>query len=433
MTDKTPAPMRIKEFRAENFKRLKVVDIRPDGALVQITGKNGQGKTSCLDGIWVALAGLGVAQSVPIRKGQERAVLKLDMGSLIVTRTFIAKEGGTFTHQVKVESDEGAKFSSPQAVLDALVGELSFDPLGFTRMGAKAQFEALKALVPGVDFAAIARTRQEAFDTRRAKKGRAEELRAQAGGIALPAGKIPAEVDVAALEAKLADAGNHNSLIERRKARRDETGRRLDDDWKEAADLEDKLEDLRARIDATVREIEAAEPLPDPIDTAQVQADLQAARANNAVAAQAARRREIEGLAATVEAEVVTLTETIKDADAERDNAVRAAKMPVEGLGFGDEAILLNGLPFDQASDAEQLRASIAIAGALNPRLRVIRVRDGSLLDEDAMKLLEQYAETHDLQVWIETVGTGPNGFIMENGVLKGEPDPDVQEDEEGF
>jgi hypothetical protein len=370
---------------------------------------------------------------VPIRKGQERAVLKLDMGSLIVTRTFIAKEGGTFTHQVKVESDEGAKFSSPQAVLDALVGELSFDPLGFTRMGAKAQFEALKALVPGVDFAAIARTRQEAFDTRRAKKGRAEELRAQAGGIALPAGKIPAEVDVAALEAKLADAGNHNSLIERRKARRDETGRRLDDDWKEAADLEDKLEDLRARIDATVREIEAAEPLPDPIDTAQVQADLQAARANNAVAAQAARRREIEGLAATVEAEVVTLTETIKDADAERDNAVRAAKMPVEGLGFGDEAILLNGLPFDQASDAEQLRASIAIAGALNPRLRVIRVRDGSLLDEDAMKLLEQYAETHDLQVWIETVGTGPNGFIMENGVLKGEPDPDVQEDEEGF
>jgi hypothetical protein len=73
--------------------------------------------------------------------------------------------------------------------------------------------------------------------------------------------------------------------------------------------------------------------------------------------------------------------------NADKRAKIAAAMMPVDGIEFAeDESILLSGLPFEQASDAEQLRASIAIAMAANPRLRVIRVRGGSLLEEDAQQ-----------------------------------------------
>lgn len=413
MTDK--APMRIKEFRASNYAGLKVVDIRPDGSLVQITGKNGQGKTSVLNGIWVALAGLSVAPPVLIRKGQEKCTLRLDMGALIVTRSFTAKEGGGYTHNVKVESDEGAKFTSPQAVLDALIGELSFDPLAFIHMKPKDQFEALKALVPGIDFADIALRRKTAFELRTTKKGRADDLRAQANGIALPAGKIPAHVDVVPLEKQLGDAAGHNTLVERREAqRRDMKERR----GTALAEIE-RLQKVVADIDDLFAK---ADPIPELIDTAQVQAALQIARAGNIAAAFAARRRELEVAAGAAEAEVETLTATIKACDVERATAVTQAKMPIDGMGFGDDEVLLNGLPISQANDALQLRTSIAIAGAMNPRLRVIRVRNGSLLDEDGMKLLETYANEHDLQIWVEKVdSSGTIGFVLENGQLKGD------------
>jgi hypothetical protein len=76
-----------------------------------------------------------------------------------------------------------------------------------------------------------------------------------------------------------------------------------------------------------------------------------------------------------------------------------------------------NGLPFEQGSDAEQLRVSISIAMASNPKLRVIRIRDGSLLDENGLKLVAELAHEKDYQIWIERVDTtGSIGIVMEDG-----------------
>jgi len=101
--------------------------------------------------------------------------------------------------------------------------------------------------------------------------------------------------------------------------------------------------------------------------------------------------------------------------------------MPVDGLGFGDGIVTLNDLPFEQASDAERLRVSIAIAMATNPKLRVIRIRDGSLLDEDSMKMIAEMAKDGDFQYWIERVdSTGTVGIVLEDGEVKA----DNQEEE---
>lgn len=49
--------MKILNLTAENIKKLVAVEITPDGNIVQITGKNGQGKTSFRTGrFWTTKA-----------------------------------------------------------------------------------------------------------------------------------------------------------------------------------------------------------------------------------------------------------------------------------------------------------------------------------------------------------------------------------------
>jgi len=333
-----------------------------------------------------------------------------------VTRRFKTSETNAkgWTTDVIVESEMGGRFQKPQDVLDALVGEFTFDPLGFTRLKEDEQFEALKAFVPDFQFEESAGLDRTDFATRTEVNRDAKALRAQAEAITLPAGKVPAAVDVAALEAKLAEAGTHNASIAQRKARREQVDERI-------SQLNAEIERLQAEL-AGLEEAKAqAEPLPEPIDTAQVQEALAAGRAANAVREQAARRDALNAQAAAKEAESAKLTKAMEDREAARQAAIKAAKMPVPGLGFDPAGfITLNGQPFSQASDAEQLRASIAIAAAKNPQLRIARVRDGSLLDDVAMVELKRFAAENDLQVWIERVdSSGTVGFVLEDGELK--------------
>ena len=55
-----------------------------------------------------------------------------------------------------------------------------------------------------------------------------------------------------------------------------------------------------------------------------------------------------------------------------------------------------------------------------NPELRVLLIKDGSLLDADNLALIAAMAETDDYQVWIERVETGEGGVVMEDGIARG-------------
>ena len=67
-----------------------------------------------------------------------------------------------------------------------------------------------------------------------------------------------------------------------------------------------------------------------------------------------------------------------------------------------------------------RLRVGIALAMKSNPRLRVLRIRDGSLLDDASMATVAEMAEANDFQVWIERVDTsGRVGFVVEDGSVR--------------
>ena len=167
-------------------------------------------------------------------------------------------------------------------------------------------------------------------------------------------------------------------------------------------------------------EIDNDPPPPKPIDISELREIIRNAGLINKHIENRERRRKLIQEAKDLEAESATLTNTMELREQGKRDAIAAAKLPVKGISFGDGEILLNDIPFEQASDAEQLRTSIAMAMEMNPLLRVIRVRDGSLLDEDSMKLISEMADGEDYQVWIERVdGSGKTGFVLEDGHLK--------------
>jgi len=49
----------------------------------------------------------------------------------------------------------------------------------------------------------------------------------------------------------------------------------------------------------------------------------------------------------------------------------------------------------------------------------VVRIRDGSLLDADSLRLVAEMAEQTDCQVWIERVADERKvGFVIEDGAV---------------
>lgn len=440
-TDETP--LRIVQLQAENVKKLTAVSITPKGSLVEITGRNGAGKTSVLDAIWWAVAGTSNVQAEPIRKGQTKAVVRLDMGEVVVTRTFNKREDGSTGSTIVVENADGARHQSPQKMLDGWLGKLTLDPLEFARMKPKDQFDALKGLVPGYDFEQMAGLDKRDYDKRTDINRRAKEAATLAQSITIPEAVPTEKVDEATLVKEIGEVGDFNAQIDLRIDRRQQATREIETLIADAKQNREDAAELRRQAEALEKEateydqaraeledkIKAAPPLPEKKSATEVTARLGKAKADNALIDRVALRKTHLETAAKLEAEAAALTTSMAEREAAKKAAIASAKLPVEGIEFGDGMILLNGNPFEQASDAERLRTSIAIAMAGNPRIRIIRVRDGSLLDQDGMKLVADMAEKHGYQVWLEAVdSSGKTGIVIEDGHVASTPETRAQQ-----
>jgi hypothetical protein len=132
------------------------------------------------------------------------------------------------------------------------------------------------------------------------------------------------------------------------------------------------------------------------------------------------KRRQHEKSAREYEQQADQITERMSNRMQAKQSAIAKSNIPVSGIGFGDGEILLNALPFTQASTAEQLRTAFALIAAQNPTLRLAWIRDGSLLDDDSMQIVNALAEEFDMQVLIETVRpTSKNAIVIEDGRIK--------------
>jgi hypothetical protein len=424
--------MKIIEFSASNFKRLRAVDITPNGHMVEIKGKNGQGKSSVLDAIEAIFA--GALPKRPVRDGAERSVLRASVGEeaveYILTRRISAAGGNP---PLIIEAPSGARYQRPQEFVDRLIGAISFDPMEFARQKPKAQFEELRKIVTlDVDADALDGQNKRDFETRTEINRDAARARGQAAGIQVSADLPQQPIDTAALIAEMQAAGEHNRALDRAATARQQSDEIIAADLRKAIELENQAAELlreaeRLRKRAKDgRETLAAAPAPaEAIDTAALAETLRKAQATNSMVTDRDRRAILEAEATTLEKRATALTEAMDARSLAKAEALARAVFPVPGLAFGDGEILYQGVPFEQASQAEKIRVSVGVAIAANPKLRVLCVRDGSLLDSDSKKLLSELVTAADYQCWFEvTEDDGEIGIIIEDGAVRGAPPP---------
>lgn len=429
--------MKIVKLSAKNVKRLRAVEITPDGNLVVVSGKNGQGKSSLLDAIEYALAGKSAICREPIRRGEKRAEVVCDLGDLVVRRTFTEDGGG----QLTLETKDGARFKEPQGRLDDLIGQLSFDPLEFSRMKPAAQAETLRALV-GLDLSKLDGERDVVFAKRTEVNRDGKALAARFEALPPVHEGVPsAEQSTAEILERQEAAQRKNSenaiargLVEIGRAELDAAEHRGKAVASRLTELQNEIDRLLARQQELVQEgldcvsaVEAARAMLHQrqldanelkdVDLSPFREQLAGVEAANRKVRENAARAQLEGELEERRYTSKKLTEHLDDIATRREKEIAAAAFPVPGLGFDAHGfVTLNGLPFDQASAAEQLRVSVAMGLALNPKLRVLLIRDGSLLDEESLRLVGELAAEADAQLWLERVEEGGATVVIEDG-----------------
>lgn len=421
---------RVIRLQASNVKALKAVDVtpNPDSPLVVIGGNNGQGKTSVLDSIMYALGGKDAVCADPLRHGQKKGQIVVDLGKYTATRKF-TPTGQT----LELKTKEGLNVPSPQGVLDSLAGVLNFDPLEFSRMAPAKRLATLISLVKlDVDLDELATKRKTIFDKRSKLSQTHRDFLGQLRQTPEPDASLPtAKIDVAGLVAeknKLEADNNARASLQTQLAGLQVT---IEEAYEESNQLIADLEEINRRIlankerikdlDGQEKNLNAAIAAAPTHDTRSIDAQISDASDLNTKIERAVSYRVRAADLAKMGEEVEQLSEQIEDLDQDKEDALEKAQFPVPGLSFADGDVCYNGTLYDQLSSAEQVRVSLAMAMSMNPQLRVILIKDGSLLDETSLGIIREMAKDRGFQIWIEVVGNRADAtLIIEDGAVVG-------------
>ena len=437
------------EFKAANVMCVKAIKLELDpkkGAFV-IAGNNGEGKSSILTAIEMLLGGMSRAPAEPIRRGESRAEIIATIGKYTVKRVITHK-----TSSLQITTADGIK-QKPQEILDGFMGALGgvkgigLDPLALQRLSDRDQVKAIQELVgvsvdaENIKGAELVAERTAVNKDIRARKFKLEEMttfhheapaeeqssaellkeleqaeatnreNAETMGSMDQARKLAkerqdqmakAKAEIAELLSKADKVKEDYQIFESEQAEWTETANRLREQLNDLHDV--NTEAIRERI-GTVDEVNRR------------------VRANQEQAKAAASPEEVKEV-------YRKLGEAATALDAAKAEKLSAAEFPVDGLSIGDVHLTYIGIPLSQASSAEQMRVFTGMVLASNPRLPLILIRDGSLLDEANLEVLAQMARDHKGMAIIERVGD-EGSVVIEDGMVKGEAEP-VAADESG-
>ncbi|HUV87511.1 MAG TPA: hypothetical protein VMX79_10410, partial [bacterium] len=306
-----------------------------------------------------------------------------------------------------------AEYPTPQKLLDGLFGKIAFDPLAFARMKARDQLGALLEVVDlGLDLDTLAVERKVLFDNRTDVNREAKRLE---GAIAkLPPwneDRVPDEL-VSAVD--LISQLEELSAKTAQAVRADNSRRRLS---AEIGAAEAKLESLHAEYNNLENDAQNIGLWDDEI--AALHAQVANAEEVNACVRVKKQYFELEGQLHAAHGAMQSVTAQIQAIDDRKTTALASATFPVPGLSFNEDGVLYDGRPLEQASSAELTRISTAVAMAANPKLKVVIIHDGSLLDDDNLHIIAEMAAADGYQIWIERVDeSGEVGVIIEDGMV---------------
>jgi len=453
--------MQVLTYNAHNV--LGVKDIKFDLAgrhLFLVGGKNGQGKSSALMALIMALCGKSGMSEYPeiaLRNGQKKGSVTIVLAgtepggeSVTVELSLKKKPSGEVIEDFRVLDSDGKKSTEPRKLLQKLFALRAFDPLAFERMGAKEKATLVQSML-GLDLSKFDKDYAKVFQTRTDLGRDGQSLAAQLKAAGQKHEDVPVEevkvVDLMTeLETLQADKSRevNQKLIDDLKVLRRDLHEAVDAIVKDISALEERMKGRRAELEKTKEKIDATDKaeketlarldkLPDRTP------DIAAVKEKIAKADETNRKvrvnKDIDRLEKEVNSfrgEYQKLSDRLSKIKEERAETVASAKWPIKGMELTEDGLLMDGLPFEQASTSQRIMASVAVGMALNPKLRLLVCQHGSDLDNDTLDALAKVVEQHKFQLLIELVTRSKEdeercAVVISDGVVVG-AEPEVEE-----
>lgn len=427
--------MRVLEYLVHNVMGIKDINFDLDGRhLFIIAGANGNGKSSSIRALQMALCGRSGMDNYPVpalRNGEDEGWVRVKLSGdaelhepdHFIVEVFLKRNSrtGVVDEQFRILDSAGEKAAEPRALLKRLYDAKGFDPLEFDRMDKKKRREVLMRVV-GLNFDEFKAEHKKLYDERAAIN--ASGVRQKAAWEAMKTHEdAPSEpIVVSELMDKIKVIEESNKAIDAEIEKQKSLVKDFEFANKTESDLVDevkRLEDQLARTKAdlktaaatTVAAAKAAKDqdkvvakLGEKQSIDAITEEIKNASDLNLKLADNKRKEEAGKALDSLRKESEALTNQMKALAESQDKKLKEASWPVPGMSVDEEGVLLDGLPIENACTRDRTIISAKVGMSLNPKLRLFICERGGDLDKETLAALEETLKENDFQMLLELV-----------------------------
>lgn len=397
--------MKVKRIKVQNVKAIKEEEINLNGATAIIMGGNNKGKSTLLTTLKDRLLKLKADHLVRQGETQGMYLMEFTSGDRIEWELSTKTKSG---EKMTLISKDGTKTSAITEIIKWFEPS-NFDIDKFLNATPAAQRKTLETLMK-LDFSKIDEKLVTATDERKDANRDVERLEINYKGKVVDPELALEPVPTDELEKELLGVETHNrayQLLEQQEGDLLFTQRAKE---KEIERLQQELAEINDKLSKLDEKLTDPELLPKkPEYIIDLTDRLHIAKLKNT-------RIEENNKTRTALEELVTLKEVahqkniaVTDLVEKKDKMIREANMP-EGFGFSEDGITYNQLPLtrEQLSSSSIYIAALKLASINVGNVRMLHF-DASLLDNDSLQQVRDWAESQNLQLLIEIVERDKN------------------------
>ena len=401
----------------------------PEGSpIVEVSGDNGNGKSSFLSGFDLIAKGRKGLGLEPVREGEKEGVATVEFTDLVVT----AKINHKGAVKYLVEPKDGSPITTTRKLIDDFLGGIDVDPQAIMDKSPLEKFR-MAMLMTG---------KQEEIDKLDADRSIVYQERATANkiykqsyaklqGMEKPDANLELnEIPTDQFYEEINQAHTVNAENQRKRERLDRMVSEMsglrgsEEELKdEIAELQIKLKGLQDRIkngEKTVKETRAEVEALEDVSVDAVQAKAKEAESINA---QVRLAKEYHDQKESVEYDRKVADDAESELariDQQKIEILKSASLPVDGLTVDtvNEVLRFKGVPVDQMSTAERYELFAKIQVALHPQAPYFIFRDASVIGPKIRKRIFEFALENGCQGIFESLNPSDlPGITFEDGI----------------
>jgi len=415
----------------ENFKNITKKIVNIEGKSMIFIGRNESGKSTLIQAMSGPMNNK-LLPSEPVKKGESHARISHTIGGILNGEEKVYIMDMYFTDKsqkgkLSITNEKGEIMKSPSTLIKSIIGNVSFDITQWLNDEKKKKLETLKQLTgKGKEIDSVNMEISELKALRKKKSDRADDLEATLKNHEF----TPAEIELYSEPSDLSLIQSEMKIVADNQKQWDDVYNKVESFKTDVArsngliakteveinELEEKLHALRERIafekgevlknDQNIRTgAEWLQNVPRP--------SMEEANKKMSEAISHNEKHYRIGILGTQQKEMIKvksesekLKTDIEVKTNERNQIIASSQLSIPGLSFTDEEIFIDGLPLEeeQINSARLIDIGVDVAISMNPNLKIIFIKDGSLLDSKHLKIIVDKIEKNGYQAIIEMV-----------------------------